>query len=128
VSWLFVVGGVIVLALALHFAEQRKSKAILLARRAARQAPVDLHRFSLSRQVQESWVVDLRTMLLELSRGDDAATTYRLERGADGAWQMRPSSSQDASMLPVPVPASVAERLEQQYQRFSRAAPGTASR
>jgi hypothetical protein len=114
------------LALAVHFAEQRKSKAILLARRAARQAPAELHRFSLSRQVQESWVVDLRTMLLELTRGDEAVATYRLERSTDGVWQMRPSASPEASARAVP--ASVAQGLEQQYQRFSRAAPDAASR
>lgn len=125
-SWLLVVGGVIALALAVHFAEQRKSRAILLARRATQHAPAELHRFSLSRQVQESWVVDLRTMLLELTRGDEAVSTYQLERGVDGTWRMRPSASPEASPLAVPV--SVAQGLEQQYQRFSRAAPAAASR
>jgi hypothetical protein len=117
-SWLIVVGGVIALALAVHVAEQRKSRAILLARRTQREA-AEPHRFSLSREVKETWAVDLQTMRLELSRSDEAGvSTFSLERSGDGTWRMHPTSSMADGV--VTVPALLAEQLEQRYQRVSR--------
>jgi hypothetical protein len=119
VTWLIVVGGVIALALAVRVAEQRRARAIVLARRNRREASSsEPQRFSVSCEVKETWVVDLQTMLLELTRSDDASTaTFLLERSGDGAWQMRPSVS---PALAVPVP--IAEQLEQRFQRVSRSA------
>jgi hypothetical protein len=118
VSWLIVVGGVIALALAVHFAEQRKSKALALARR-ARRASSEPHRFSLTREVKETWAIDLSTMTLTLTRSDEAAVAmFRLERGADGTWHMRPGAGSAAALA---VPAAIAAQLEQRYQSVSGA-------
>jgi hypothetical protein len=128
VSWLIVVAGVIALALAVHVAEQRKSRAVMQARRKLRGVPSDAQRFSLSREVRETWVVDFETMRLELSRSDEAGhVTFLLERGPDGIWQMRPTSSPAPAALAVP--ASMGEQLEQRYQRYQRVSgsPPTAS-
>jgi hypothetical protein len=123
VSWVIVVGGVIAVALAVHFVEQRKSRAAALARRGRRELAGELagepHRFSLSRDVTETWAVDLRTMIVELTRSDEAGvTTFQLERGLDGSWLMRSSGGADAGARAVPL--ALAERLEQRFQHLSR--------
>lgn len=127
-SWLIVVAGIIAVALAVHVAEQRKSRAVLRARRTQRGAPSDAQRFSLSREVRETWAVDLETMRLELTRSDEAGSaTFLLERGPDGTWQMRPMSS--STQAPLAVPISIGEQLEQRHQRYQRVSrsPPTAS-
>jgi hypothetical protein len=127
VSWLIVVGGLVLLALGIHFAEQRKSKAIMLARRTEREArPAELYQFSFSLEVEEKWDVDLQEMMLRLTRSDESSVrSFRLERSDEGTWQMRPIAS--AAERSVPVPASVAEKLEQRYRRYSRDASSKAS-
>jgi hypothetical protein len=128
VSWLIVVGGVIALALAVHVAEQRRSRAVMLARRKQRGAASEAPRFSLSREVRETWAVDLETMRLELSRSDErGSATFLLERGADCVWQMRSMSSPAQAALAVP--PSLGGQLEQRYQAYQRVSrsPPTAS-
>ena len=78
-SWLIVVGGVIALALAVHVAEQRRSRAVMLARRKQRSAASEAPRFSLSREVRETWAVDLETMRLELTRSDEPGSATFLD-------------------------------------------------
>lgn len=119
-SWLILVGGLVALALAVHFFEERKSRAILLARRQQRAAAAsELHRFSMSREVTETWAVDLKTMVVELTRSDEAGvTTFELERRPDGSWHRRRSSDSEGGVAPVP--AALSEQLEQRFQRLPR--------
>lgn len=112
-TWLIVVGAIVAVALAVHFGEERKSRAKRLAR-AVR--PASSPRVSYTRSVNEAWEVDLESMVAVLTRTDargavEATLRFRLVRNADGSFELEPSAT------PAwPLPSAVAELLVRAQQ------------
>jgi hypothetical protein len=129
-SWLIVVGVLVAVALAVHVYEQRRSRRVIAARRAARlRSEEGLQWFEHVREVKERWRADLGAMTLEIQRSgsepSEAGSGFRLARTTNGAWHMSPVEG-PASGPERPLPAAIAQPLEAQYQRFNRtvAKPG----
>jgi len=121
VSWLIVVGVLVVVAIALHFGEKAKERAIR-AKQRARRAAEPVHEISFTREIRERWSVDLRAMTLQVSRAEagaawGAADSFALERDPGGAWTISGSASAPA------LPARLAEQLEVRFQGVSAKAP-----
>lgn len=112
-TWLIVVGAIVAVALAVHFGEERRSRAKLRAR-AAR--PTNVRHVSYSCKVNEAWEVDLEAMVAVVARSDargaTATTRFRLIRNADGGLELAPSTV-------WPLPAAVAELIENAQARRS---------
>ena len=119
-SWLIVVGVLIAAALGIHLAEQRRSRAVIAARHAARlRENAELRYFKCSVDVREEWYADFEAMSLEVERKGvtligEMAQTFRLARSAEGVWQATPRGGSGDRTLASPV----VEQLEAQYQRF----------
>lgn len=110
-TWLIVVGAIVAVALAVHFGEERKSRAKRLAR-AAR--PASAGRVSYTRSVNEAWELDLEKMVAVVTRTDDKGATettlhFRLVRNADGSFVLD-SSTARAWTLPKAVAELLAQR------------------
>ena len=111
-TWLIVVGAIVAVALAVHFGEERKSRAKLRARkaRAANAAPL-----SYARGVNEAWQLDLDTMTAVVTRTDERGATeatlhFRLVRAADGDVELDPIAA-PAWRLPTAVAELLDSRL-----------------
>lgn len=109
-TWLIVVGVVVAVALAVHFGEERKSRAKIRARKAR---AANAGRVSYARRVHETWDLDLETMMAVVTRTDDRGTTeaplqFRLLRNTDGNFALEPSAAP-----PWPLPQVIAELLAQ---------------
>ena len=107
-TWLIVVGAIVAVALAVHFGEERKSRAKLQARKAR---PASANSVSYTRSIKEAWELDLETMVAVVTRTDERGATeatlhFRLVQNADGRVELEPSAA------PVwPLPAAIAEQL-----------------
>ena len=109
-TWLIVVGVVVAVALAVHFGEERKSRAAIQARKARAAKP---GRISHTRRVNETWDIDLEAMVAVVTRVDDKGTPeapaqFRLLRNSDGSFSLEPSADP-----PRALPQAVAELLTQ---------------
>jgi hypothetical protein len=116
-TWLIVVGAIVAVALAVHFGEERRSRAKSRAR-AAR--PAKARKVTYACSVDEAWEVDLEAMVAVVTRGEargaSTTTRFRLFRNADGGLELEPSTTPRWSL-----PKAVAERIEKaQAQAGSR--------
>ena len=123
-SWIFVVVGLVALAIGLHFVEQAKARASRAQKRARReQERGELRWFSYTREIREKWDVDFKPMQLRVGREDASGVApepslYELDRDPAGAWLMRPASVGSGPSPAEKVPLPIAEKLEARYQRF----------
>ena len=107
-TWLIVVGVVVAVALAVHFGEERRSRAKIRARKAR---AANAGRVSYARRLDETWDLDLDTMSAVVTRTDDRGATeaplqFRLLRNTDGTFALEPSAAP-----PWPLPKAIAELL-----------------
>ena len=82
-TWLIVVGVVVAVALAVHFGEERKSRAAIQARKARAAKP---GRISHTRRVNETWEIDLEAMVAVAVA---ALTVYDMVKGAERGVEIR---------------------------------------
>lgn len=123
-TWVFVVAGLVALAIGLHFVEQAKARARRAQKRARReQERGELRWFSYSREIREKWDVDFERMQLRVERNDASGVApepslYELQRDPAGGWLMRPASDSSAASPAEKVPPFIAEKLAARYRRF----------